>query len=62
MILLKVIYNNNMVSGILSNSYESPESAGIICTFKSTTITFSGYSFTTFINNKAMRGGAAVFF
>ena len=57
--IAEVIYYSNIVSGILnSNNYES---AGTICTFIGANIAFSGYSETTFINNKAVRGGAAVF-
>ena len=59
----EVIYMNNTVSGILNRNayYEFPESAGTMCTFAGANITFSGYSSTTFINNRAIRGGAAVF-
>ena len=59
----KVIYNSNTVSGIL-NSYKDDkfsEAAGTICTFKEGNIIFSGHSQTIFINNKAVRGGAAAF-
>ena len=41
-----------------SNDYES---AGAICTFIGASITFSGCSSATFINNKAVRAGAAAF-
>ena len=55
----EVIYNNNTVSCASSRYYEP--FAGAICTFKGTDIIFSGYSFITFINNTADRGGAVAF-
>ena len=57
----KVVCNNNIVSGILYSNYESPKSAGTLCTFIGANIIFSGYSFTRFTNNRAAIGGAAVF-
>ena len=58
---VKVIHNNNTVSGTLIMNSNNYESAGTICTYIGANITFSGYSSTTFINNKAVRGGAAAF-
>ena len=57
--ITKVIYYSNTVSGILNSN--DNEAAGTICTFIRANITFSGYSSTAFINNRAVRGGAAVF-
>ena len=57
----KVVYNNNTISGILYSNYESPKSAGTLCTFIGANVIFSGHSLTRFINNRAVIGGAAVF-
>ena len=55
----EVTYNNNTVSCV-SRRYFEPF-AGAVCTFKGAIIIFSGYSFITFINNTADRGGAVAF-
>ena len=57
----EVTYDTNIVSGILHSVYESSDSGGAICAFQRASVMFSGHSFTAFINNRAMRGGAAVF-
>ena len=57
----KVVYNSNMVSGLINSNDKHFEAAGTMCTFKGATIIFSGYSQTIFINNKAVKGGVAVF-
>ena len=57
--IAEVFYYSNTVSGILNS--DDNESAGTICTFIGANIRFSGYSLTAFIDNRAVRGGAAVF-
>ena len=55
----EVTYHENTVSNIFRRYDES--SAGAICTFKSTSVLFSGHCTVTFINNTADRGGAVAF-
>ena len=55
----QVTYDANTVSSTIRRYGES--SAGAICIFKRAHILFSGYSFVTFINNAADRGGAVSF-
>ena len=55
----QVTFDANTVSSTLRRYGES--FAGAICTFKRAHILFSGYSFVTFINNTADKGGAVSF-